>query len=1145
MKRSYRAISLCLLLALVLTAFGIFTSFAAEDSTQAPTDEPAFEDQGKFVYDMDAVSGDKISVTNKDYGPNVVRNEKGYWEMNYDGYDPTTAGSGGDYWNANGSASSIYINNKYTTDNAGNKTVTVAKNTDYLIIDFDISTDSSLLDGIYFHNRWLSNTGGSAQQNYIQLNGTDLDNFYISTHQGGSCIRPSVTPGEWLNVTIVYDFSSVDEEGYAKTSDWVIHVYLDGIWCGNLPSISTSAVNFYFNRVSTDAGAIQNGPDANTQFANFTYKTYPRGYEGPMTESGVLGYTGCTLMDIPELRYTQEDTPYDEDRLIATVERDGESIEVYHLEQIDASLQDGDVVILERSLSTPLIKDSNVSVTFKDKNGTVLTPGTYNRGDLVYVEKPYELDFTSGTVIRRTNDNPRKKNVTNNAVYFPCSVLETYAPIGESSSYRYYTYILLADATYERTGSVANLYGDILETDLNGYTLTLAQAKRFESSTDTKGSYPMLAFRNGTLIHSGTEYTMMNTRSKVVFENISYTQTGSNPLDQRGGMVIYKNVTGTSKMALTNAKGSGVNRSTVIVDGCDITVTSNVVVNVSSVASGGKYQGSMEARVRLSNSKLTSTGSNIVNVDVKANSYGTYGTDAETGAATFAPSSAAQNANDNDLKIYVDNCELSSPAQPAIALDVSEFRAKSGTTYVDAHETFSFDTDIVVTNSDVTAKYLVNQKATGYNSTLKYTDNYTYNTNVKLENSDLYLSGSLEAIVLRQSLLASTALHIDIGAEVSLPTNDESKFIASDGGATTDNYTNSYSAEGVWIRRTLEGAPAYSYSMKLDTHSYIYDGHEYEFTSYLGDPITAENIPQELPAESSLLKYEWHYNIDGAWEAMVTYKGDIKANVTAASDLALNIYLPATFGDEAYDSVYAEGRKVVVSDITVDGVDYKVVTIPGIDPSSALKDFTIKFRAVDENGASATVECEISVLDYIDNALKSETLSDEGKALVASLLNYIAKAAAYNNPTAELDPALTALLESDEYLAIDLGTPTAGEAKDSVKELGVFSSVRLALDTRFAYEFLVKDGFSGEITLSYLVGGTTETKTLSVEGGDIVRVELLTYEVGTPITVTYGEASGEINLDGYLALIDSPSAELAALAEAIAIYAEKAIAYMN
>lgn len=1147
MKRTHRAISLCLLLALVLTAFGIFTSFAEPSPEMLAVEED--KEYGKVVYDMDSKTS--ISMANKTGGPNILKNEDGYWEMNYEGFDKV-APTSGPYWTVT-SSSDIYINNKYsgTLDKdadgnvVDNRKISAEKNTDFLVVDFDMSTDASLLDGIYFHTRWQNQAGGNAQQNYVQLNGTDLDNLYVSTHNGGSCIRPAHTPGEWLNVTIVYDFSSVDEYGYAIPANWKVHVYLDGIWCGNLPGIVTNSVKFLWTRVSFDSQAVENGLDANTQFANFTYKTFPRGYEGVMTESGVLGRNGATLMDIPELRYTQKNTPYSEDRLIATIERDGESIEVYKFADIDASLQDGDVVILERSISTPFIKDSNATVTFKDKNGTVLTPGTFDPDALVYCEKPYEVDFTAGKVIKVTNDNPRKAEMYDSSKYFPTSVVASYSPVGDSSAVRHYTYILLDDIEYTASSSIKT-YGDVIDTDLNGHTLALKHTKRmFETVADTKGSYTTIRFKNGTLVNSGAELTLTSTTSMVIFDNLAYTKTGSNPFDQRGGLIVYNNVHGTSTQALSNAKGSGVNRSGVIVKDSDLTVTGKEVpaISVTNVASSSMRQGSMKVAIRVIDSKLAATAYNLISIGMYANSNGTYGTDAETGAATFTPSNAAQALNDNDVRIYATGSQLKSNTA-LILSNIAEFRAVKSNTYVDANEQFTAGIQIDLSDSRVDATYLANQTAAGYAPSLKYADNYVYDVEAKLDNTELHLTNSAKAIVTRSSALPTTSTDIIVGSEVSAQTNDDTAFVTLQEGAAEGAKSVTYVAPGDWAKRSLPGATAYTYTTKLDTHSYIFNGHEYEFSAYLGDPVNENSIPQQLPAESALLKYEWQYNVDGAWEAVITYKGEIKANVTAASDLALNVYIPATFGDEAYERVYTEGYKATVSDINVGGVDYKVITIPGIDPTSALKDITVKFEAVDENGTRAPIECEISVLDYIESALKSDTVGAEGKALVASLLNYLEKAAKYNNPTAELDGALLELLESDEYTSIDLGTAAAVEAKNSIKDLGVFSAVRASLEDKFTYELLVKDGFAGDITLSYLAGGAIETKTVSAVGGDVIRVELLAYELGTPVTVTYGGISGELNFAGYVALFSEPSAELTALAEAIALYAGAAAAYM-
>ena len=194
---------------------------------------------------------------------------------------------------------------------------------------------------------------------------------------------------------------------------------------------------------------------------------------------------------------------------------------------------------------------------------------------------------------------------------------------------------------------------------------------------------------------------------------------------------------------------------------------------------------------------------------------------------------------------------------------------------------------------------------------------------------------------------------------------------------------------------------------------------------------------------------------------------------------------------------------------------------------------------VDENGATANVSIEVSVLDYIESALKDTNIDEEGKTLVASLLNYIAANAKYNNPLLDLDEEIAALLELDEYKSIALEAPALGEAKATVADAGVFSALRVALDNKLTYQFLVKDGFEGDITISYTTGGTLVEKTVSAVGGDIISVGFLAYEFDDAIiTVTCGDASGEINLAGYLGMISEAekTAELNALIDAITIY---------
>ncbi|MBR7116613.1 MAG: hypothetical protein IKC87_02795 [Clostridia bacterium] len=1140
MKRFSKAVALCLLLAVVLTAFGIFSTFAA------PAEDT--KEYGKVVYNMDSLKQGSISVSNGSTGPKLYKTDDGHWSVDYRDYATATPDSQA-YYLAN-PTEAIYINHRYTektVENEDGTTTTVKeivegeeKNTDFFVIDFDISTKTSLLDGIYFHNRWYNNANGNAQQNYVQINGTDTDNLYLSTYQGSSYVAPVTKPGEWLNVTIVYDFSALKEDGFADTSKWAMYIYFDGIYAGTMPSISTSAVKWYFNRISFDEGTIQNGPECSTLFANFTYKKFEAGYDGPMSEGGILGVEGLTLHDIPDLKYTQENLPESEDDLWGTIERGAEKIDVYEFDDLDASLKDGDVVTLYRSISTPFVADVNANLTFKDANGTVITPGSYKSGDLIYIAPVHREDFSLGNVLVRTNSNYRLKNKTDKALTFTYKVQEGLTLTAKNK----YNYILLDDVAYTATASF-KVQSARYVFDLNGYTLTLSHTKRIETSTDS--SHASLVFKNGTINDTGAEITLVSATGSVSFINCTVNFNGSAPFDQRGGIIVYQDSTVTGKRSLSSQKGSGTGKSTVIIDNSDISLTTSPIT-ISNVSSSSQRQGSMNCFVKIWDSKVhaTNTGA-VVDADVYADATGTYGTDAETGEATFTPSSAARAKNDNNIKIEILGSDLLSTTA-ALSINASEFMAVKSTSKVDCHEQFSLVADVICHNSTVDAKYLVEQNASGYLSTLKYQDNYEYAVNLDLNYADLHLGAAEKGIVNKLSELPSSTCSITFGDEVSAPdaptSGSESPFINHGAGATTDNDVITYLEDVVWCKRTLPGAPAFTCTKNYDTHAYILNGHEYEFEAYLGDPVGFDSIPVTLPDESSLLKYEWTYNIDGAYEAIITYKGNVKANLSVHNDLALNIFLPTDLGDGSYDYVYVEGNKFTVRDVNYNGVDYKAVTIPGIDPLSAAKDFTFKFRVKDENGTVADVTREISVLDYIENALKDESLGAKDKTLVASLLNYLVATAQYNGQT--VSGELLALTELPEYTAIELTAPAAAEAKLTVKDLGVFKSATLKLDTRFVYEFAVRDDFSGDISVTYTVGGETVTDSYTVAGGDVIEVELLAYELTGDVTVTVGENSGAFNLAGYISIMPEVAKTEAylALVEAIEIYAAAAADYV-
>lgn len=1126
MKRFSRAVALVLVLAVVLTAFGMFSAFAADAD-----DSVAY---GEVVFDLDAKTEKKLTVTNGTNGPNMIRNEDGYWEMNYDGFDISTAGSSGDFWLAQ-APTSVYINNKYTgslgSDGVDNRVISNKKNTDYFVIDFDIATKTSFLEGVYFHNRWYNNAGTHSQQNYVQLNGTDTENFYLSTNNGGGHIAPAVTPGEWLNVTIVYDFSAVDEYGYAIPSQWKIYVYMDGIYCGVLPNIKSDATSFWFNRISTDA-ASKNGADCETLFANFTYKTFKHGYDGPMTADGVLGNAGVTLADLPDLKYALEDTPEMEDNLWATVERVGveEPIEIYHYDELDASLVDGDVVTLYRSISSPMVQDVNANITWKDVDGNVLTPGTRGSKDKVFIRQYATLDLSAGTIVDDRDLNYLKNNQI-------AAVTDSLA-IGYSSDLKLLKdYVYNAEETHDlyRIDSNGNTVARDFSIDLNGHTLTLENAKR--AFNLTAKTLTKVLFKNGTINVAGAELSLLSGSNIWVFENCTVNITSESLFDQRGGTIIYKNCVVNSTRALTDLKGSADTLGALVIDGSTVNVTGASVVYVANSASGGKRMGGSNLKVKVLDSNLTSDTSGLVNALFYANSSGTWDTTLDP--VSFVPNEALA-VNANSLDVTVDGSKLTLGSS-IVTSDVANFLAAYDGKTVDANQQFTLDSNITINNTDVVAQgYIVDQATSGYSDTLLYKDNYKLTTDLTVMGSQINAANAEQAAVNNKAKIAA-AVSFNLGAEVGMPSGREEKFVIGETAVVDFNLEPGYQ----WIRRGVEGVAPWVYTEKIESHAYIYDGHEYEFYGYLGDPANAEGIPVDLPVESSLLKYEWFYNTDGAYEAVINYKGAIKANVSVESDLALNIYLPATFGGDSYEHIYCGENNLPVYDVNYGGEAYKAFTITGIDPTTAAKEIPISFKVIDENGTSAIINTEVSVLDYIQSIFDSDSVSTEGKEVVASLLNYIVKAAVYNAPAAKVDAKLEALMAHDAYKAASLEAPALGEGKTDAGSLGIFSSARLVLDTQFVFELLVKDGFEGEVTFSYKDGADTVSETKALKGGDVVRIALNAYQLTDAITVSFGGASGALDLAGYLGIM--PEAEKTdaylGLVDAILVYNAKAKAY--
>lgn len=1166
MNRTIRAISLALLLALVLSVFGIFASFAEEATTPA-------QEYGKLMYDFDAVNEKDLGGTkaNATLTKKEAADGSPYWSYNIPGADQTAGDGGGDYlgfsaWQEN-------INISTGLDANGNPVTDPdkQKNTDFLVVDFDVSTDTTFIDGLYFHTCFYDNSysHGNRVSNgnvYFDLDAAYNDalsiGLYGSKNTSKAYAYNTYSGEKWTDVTFVYDFRD--------TSKTVVYFYLNGIYAGKTGEINLAtkgvkkyATRLYFFRLTTP---VQSLYDTNTNFANFTVKKFDVGYDGPFTDTNFgLGKTGATLDTMPDLAYCLEDKPEESLTKLATVTHsDGKSYDAYEFDELDANLVDGDVVTLYKNVPYPLIVPEGANITFKDEAGNILTPGTRNSADLVGLVELRPLDYSAGSFV--TRDRKTMKTVT--------QLTDTnFATAFDAAGKGSVIYTLLADteATFETEGA-SDVYPII---DLNSHTLTLGATTR--AFLHTVNNFVRIANGKFIFIGGGNDFTTLGKAGALIFENLDLFLTKTNGaifIDQRGGTVVFKDIKSIERepiysekkyvgAMLSSAKSTYSYNSRVIVDGCTFnteadaslvpagkTVTSSPVFSTSNLNSGGvRYAGQ---NVKLTFTDVVANLGRDPFLELNANTH-TEGTattfkNDETKLHELVSFEVSQTATENNVhntEIVFSNVEATSKSHligsALIRYDRKTDAVKEGNvtthkavTYEVLNTKMNVNIDVKLDNCDISSTSLLycTNGITFYDPAVNTDYDYScdYKVNVTGE-TDLNMSSGV--LVNEKTSLDYEALDINLDGEILLPesfTNKDSRF------------TYSVAAPAIFVPRN-EG---YAVTVdKVQSYPYILGDHEYEFYWFAGETVSTNKIPVELPAASKYFSYSWAGpNDDGAYYAVVTDTIPVKANVSLYSDFILNIYLPTDLGDDCYKSLTLDGADTQVTLVVLDGVEYMKVSIADINPATAADATELAFE-VKDGSFETTVVKSVSVVDYLKSALNNAS-SDTEATLIVSMINYVEKAYQYVTPDGEeLPESLTELTSSAKYTSYTIDKLTNVTATQTVADLGVFESVYLSLNNAFRFTFKTDADFEGNLVFSYVKNGRLFVETKRCVGGREITLELKANELLQNITVSYGDKVGEYNLAAYFEWTKTTeNAELVSLVEALWLYADYAKAYV-
>ena len=1130
MRKLTKALSAVLLLAIVVSAFAMFSTFAAEGTTLKPT----------TTLDLDTVNVDTIAVTNagkitREDGTSVdavtmtkVKNdpEDGtYWLLQSNGKAGQTLGNGM-YLNYAGNG----INPSYTLRNYEYEGKTYTKNVDFFVFDFDVATDTSFFQKFYFHTRQYTNTNGSSQKNtsYPGIYGSDYDSLCVTTESDSSSLKLASYPlqqieNEWVNITFVYDYRGEDP------SKWLMYAYIDGYFVGSYKACENTAYRSYFIRPGIPNVATNDYESM--KLRNWTYTRFPVGWEGDLTSSvSKLGQYAVTLNEISELNYCLEGTNAARAPIATVQHADGTTTEFTTFDELNGSFVDGDVVTLNRNVATPLLVNAS-NVTFVD-NGY-----SYKLVDTT------DVDFSTAAFVVQSRKTRAVVTSGDEAAF------ETYfSTKGLTDGY---IVTLFKDLEWSLKGTYA--YSREFIFDMNGHKLTFTSAKRVFNTADGVGG--VLRLQNGAISYKvgADDFTMLNANNAVVFDHVTLTlDTTTTFLDQRNGLITFKSsdIIANKDVALDSAKGNGAKYSAVEIIDSTVTKASGAASMITSanLATSSKRQGGLNLRVDVIDTEIN-WPQTIFYLDVYAN--GTNLVIDDEGNTTCTSATYDKNAFDVDvnfknsyvnstLDYYVVDLQLSKLQEVNYVTETNDFNQNGVTKETisvpaaNAYkaEGLSVDLDVTADNSTFHAyNFTRDNNVTGI-----YSSQIAHTIDIDVAFTGGCAIDTVTGIVYQKTGKADTARTYDLTLEEG--TKLANNIIERNGNKQQINSVTYGNGAAVIAGTSLYGEFGYIVSSAYDTYTYQLGNKAakaFYWNQAEGDQVDINKVV--TTAETALYKYTWA-NEGKAYTANMVSKLALgaKSNLTLCDYIYFNLFI----NKAEYDAAIAAG--VTVSGITVDenteiinidGTDYYKLQIKDIkleDADKAVMTVGVSFAGA--YGDSYASEKIFSVLSYAENILNNST-DEKSVALIESLLNYIVAACNYASVDASaVAEKAAALIDGKEFGAI------AGEAKAETLE-----GVEVAIRYGNVLYLGVKANAGDVITVSYTSAddnAVSVTKTAD-ENGEIY-VAIKAYDFASDLTITRGADSAKMNIQGYYnALADDAAAQ--AMVEAIYNYATAAAAY--
>lgn len=721
MRRFSKIISLTLLVATVLSTFAIFNIFAVGGDTVSGA---------KALYDQNATKPGLGKTTPLSLTQKTATNGIKYYTAAYkDGWSVDKGGYTSEPFIQIAPARH-YLKDGWRDGDTSEGT----DDTDFLVIDLDISTDTNRFDQIFFqtlfyYGKKIEQADGSfkgdrtsAQSGHYALHGdSGEDSYFLASSDTATKLPIDVQSGdEWAHITMVVDATA--------DTGRTMYLYYNGQFISSRVCMADTAT--YLESIRISLGTAGVAPDLDNEsfsMANTTIKSFPKGYTGELAEEKAnLGNLLYPLSSFDDLGYCLANLP--ENTVAEITHADTTVTKVTKISELDGNLTAGDTVKLYRDIPRKIVLPGKTeggavvpAVSF-DLNGhsmaAPLVLEDYDSLDWIIRDASGELfSYASGdtTVYAKGAQTYTDGALTtdNLSAYVTAAF-----PSGIPGSMTL-KFTFLKDTVIKYTASLKHGSSHVTY-DLNGKLLTIGGGS---IPFQTTIAASRIIVRDGKLINSASNPFYMTHAVNYYLVDVDITANASLS-DIRSGKLIFLNCNITAKNTVASVKSYGGTQTASVFDGCTITASGANPISSSNLSTSSTRRGSTNNFIGLYNTEAYGDDS-IFSISHYANE--------------LQGANEATKANKNKVTLSIQGSSLVTDGGAAITVGTESLLDKNNA-YAFA-EGFDATTSVYVDGCEVDAGYIAAANDDTAMSNIKKqgatVGNYTVNTNLTVKRSKL------------------------------------------------------------------------------------------------------------------------------------------------------------------------------------------------------------------------------------------------------------------------------------------------------------------------------------------------------------------------------------------------------------------------